>query len=125
MSNYEEWFLQSEYDLDTAQYMIDGNRYGYSVFMMHLSVEKAFKGLYQKKVNQVPPKIHNLSYFIEKLSLNVTEEIAKNCIKLTEANIKSRYPDSLSEMKVLYTKEISLELLKKSKEVIEWIKKML
>ena len=45
----EEWLRQAEYDMDTATYMFDGGRYFYMVFMCHLSIEKALKGLYQKK----------------------------------------------------------------------------
>jgi HEPN domain-containing protein len=45
----EEWFRQAEYDLGTAEAMFDAGRYIYTVFMCHLSIEKALKGLYAKK----------------------------------------------------------------------------
>ncbi len=31
----QEWFLQADYDLDTAQYMFDGGRCFYCIFMCH------------------------------------------------------------------------------------------
>lgn len=37
----EEWFAQAAYDLDTAEYMLEGGRRFYAVFMAHLCVEKA------------------------------------------------------------------------------------
>jgi len=40
----EEWLKQSNYDIATAEYMYEGGRYFYAVFMCHLSVEKALKG---------------------------------------------------------------------------------
>jgi HEPN domain-containing protein len=35
--------------LGTAEAMFDAGRYIYTVFMWHLSIEKALKGLYAKK----------------------------------------------------------------------------
>lgn len=45
----EEWFKQAEYDIKTAEAMFTARKYVYVVFMSHLSIEKALKGLYQKK----------------------------------------------------------------------------
>lgn len=59
----EEWFLQADYDMDTAQYMFDGGRYFYTVFMCHLSIEKALKGLHSARLGEEPPKVHSLVYF--------------------------------------------------------------
>ena len=60
----EEWLIQSDYDMDTAVYMHKGGRYIYAVFMCHLSIEKALKGLYYEKVREIPPKTHNLIYLL-------------------------------------------------------------
>ena len=46
----EEWLIQADYDIDTAEYMLRGARNVYAVFMYHLALEKALKGLYQKRV---------------------------------------------------------------------------
>lgn len=42
----EEWLLQADYDMETAQAMFDSGRYIYAMFMIHLSIEKALKGIY-------------------------------------------------------------------------------
>lgn len=47
----DEWFKQANY----------------TVFICHLSIEKALKGLYTKKFKIVQPKIHNLIYLIKKV----------------------------------------------------------
>ena len=57
----EEWFRQADYDLETAEAMFKAGRYIYTVFMCHLSIEKALKGLYAKRFRKDPPKIHNLN----------------------------------------------------------------
>jgi HEPN domain-containing protein len=39
----EEWLRQADYDIDAAEYMYQGGRYVYAVFMCHLAIEKALK----------------------------------------------------------------------------------
>ncbi|MFB3895377.1 MAG: HEPN domain-containing protein [bacterium] len=58
----EEWFKQAEYDLDTAKVMFNSGRYFYTIFMCHLSIEKALKGLYAKVFGKDPIKTHDLNY---------------------------------------------------------------
>lgn len=67
----EEWFKQADYDIKAADVLFDGGKYIYTIFMCHLSIEKALKGLYQKNLNEVPPKVHNLVYLIEKMGLKI------------------------------------------------------
>ncbi len=44
-----EWLKQADFDLDTAEFMAKGGRYFYAVFLCHLAIEKALKGLYLHK----------------------------------------------------------------------------
>ena len=37
---YEEWYFQSDYDLETAEDMLTSGRNVYCIFMCHLSLEK-------------------------------------------------------------------------------------
>ena len=119
---YLEWFRQADYDIETAEFMFNGGRYFYSIFMYHLAIEKALKGLYQLKLEQVPPKTHNLIYLLDKAGLMPGEKIGKFMVKLNEANIATRYPDDLSALQRNYTKEITVVILEKTREVLEWIK---
>ena len=120
--NPEEWFRQADYDLETAEYMFDGGRYFYSVFMCHLSIEKALKGLYQDRVKEPPPKVHNLVYLLNKIAIKPPEVQAKFLIKLNEASVPTRYPETLELLKKDYTQGVVKDILFKSKEVLEWIK---
>ena len=52
----QEWIRQADYDIDTAEFMFNGGRYFYAVFMCHLSIEKALKGLYQARAKQSASK---------------------------------------------------------------------
>ncbi len=37
--------------------------------MCHLSIEKALKGLYQEKIDKIPPKTHNLILLMNKMNI--------------------------------------------------------
>jgi len=42
----QEWFRQAQYDLKSSEVMFNSKRYIHTIFMCHLSIEKALKGLY-------------------------------------------------------------------------------
>ena len=121
----EEWLKQADYDIDTAEFMFSGGRYFYAVFMCHQSIEKAIKGLYQKKLGEMPPKVHNLIYLLNKISVKPPEDIGKFIVKLNEANIATRYPEDIDKLQKDDTQSVDEEIIVKSKEVLQWIKKLL
>lgn len=120
---HTEWLRQAEYDLETAQFMISGQRYFYAVFMCHLAVEKALKGLYQNKLQDVPPKTHNLIYLLDKNGVRPAEPMGKFIARLSEANIAALYPEDLDLLQARYTASVAVKMVEQTKEVFEWIKK--
>ncbi len=118
----EEWFKQAHYDMDTAEYMAKGGRYFYAVFMCHLSIEKALKGLYQQGLDQVPPKVHNLIFLIEKIGLKLPDDLYDLVFNLNRVSIPTRYPDDLQKMQKDYNKKNTSVILEKSKGVLKWLK---
>ena len=121
----EEWFKQSEYDLATAEYMFQGGRYFYAVFMCHLSIEKALKGLYSEKLRKIPPKVHNLVHLLQEIGLKPPEKPGKAIVQLNGASIITRYPEELENIQRAYPKEMVEELLRDAREVTVWIKNQL
>jgi len=121
----QEWLKQADYDMDTAEFMFAGGRYFYAVFMCHLSIEKASKGLYYKKLKAVPPKTHNLVYLINNIGIKPPEVIGKFIVMLNEAHVATRYPENLEKLQKDYTQAIVKDILSKGKEVLTWIKKQL
>lgn len=118
----EEWLTQSDYDMDTAQYMHSGGRYIYAVFMCHLSIEKALKGLFHEKKRLIPPKSHNLIYLLNQIDIKPPEKQGKFIVKLNEASIPTRYPENLEKLQKLYTEAVVKDILLGGKEIVEWIK---
>ena len=117
-----EWLKQADYDMDTAEFMCSGDRNMYAVFMCHLSVEKALKGIYQKKSGGVPPRTHNLVFLAEKAQVTFPQELSDFIFSLNHAAVPTRYPDDLQRMLKDYSKEKTREIVDKSKEVLKWLK---
>jgi len=118
-----EWLKQADYDINTAEFMCSGGRFFYAVFMCHLSVEKALKGLFQHRLQELPPKTHNLVYLLNKIGIRPDENIGKIITRLNEASIATRYPEDVEMLQKNYTQQITEKILADTKEAVEWIKK--
>lgn len=121
-NTYNEWFLQSDYDLGTAEDMFKSGRYIYCIFMCHLSLEKVLKGLLIKKTGEFPIKTHSLVYFSEKIGISANEKHYEFLYTLDKISVPTRYPESLSKLIAVFTKEKSEDILKTTKEIQQWIK---
>ena len=108
--------------MDTAEFMFNGGRYFYAVFMCHLSIEKALKGLFKERLKEEPPKVHNLVYFLNKIGIRPSEDIGRFVIKLNEASVTTRYPDDIGKLQKDFSQAVVKDILSKSKETLEWIK---
>jgi HEPN domain-containing protein len=122
IDKHEEWLKQADYDMDTADAMHCSGRYLYAVFMCHLSIEKALKGLYCKVLNEIPAKTHNLLYLLNNIDKKPEQELEKFIIKLNMASIATRYPDDLAKIQAAYTEAVSKDIITKSKELLKWVK---
>ncbi|VAW30822.1 hypothetical protein MNBD_CHLOROFLEXI01-2391 [hydrothermal vent metagenome] len=122
---HKEWLKQADYDMDTAEVMFKSRRYFYAVFMCHLSIEKALKGLYSKTLGKVPPKTHNLLYLLGQIGKRPNQNLDKFIVRLNTASIATRYPDDLAKIQAAYTAKVTREIITKSKDVLQWVKTQL
>jgi len=99
-----------------------GDIYIYAVFMCHLSVEKALKGLYSYVLKDVPPKTHNLIYLLTKIGIFPEPDIAKFITKLNMTSIVTRYPDDLEKIQTAYSKNIVKDIVENTKDVLKWVR---
>jgi len=119
---YEEWFYQSDYDLETAVDMFKSERYIYCIFMCHLSLEKALKGLLVKQTGEYPPKSHSLIFFVEKLGLQISDSTYEFIFTLNKISVPTRYPEDLRKLFKEYTKSKTEDILHSTRETQSWIK---
>ena len=122
--NYEEWFFQSDYDLETANHMLQSERNVYCIFMCHLSLEKALKGLFVKRLNQFPPKIHDLMHFVDRLSLEPEDTHLNFLVWMTTQGITTRYADDLKRMIKIFPRERTNNIYQQTKTIQQWIKNL-
>jgi len=121
-SKIEEWYLQSDYDFETAEAMYISGRYIYAIFMCHLSLEKALKGLYLKRKNEHPVKSHDLIYFVQKNELEMNPEDFQFLLGLNRLSVPTRYPDDLKKLIKSFTQDRTKENLDSAKSIQQWIK---
>jgi HEPN domain-containing protein len=119
---YNEWILQSDYDFETAEAMFNTARYVYSVFMCHLCIEKILKSQYVKRYNKIAPKSHNLLWLAEEIGIDFPDNLYKFIFRLNDASLPTRYPQELKDAIKLYSKDVTLEIINKTKELLQWIK---
>ncbi|MBF0273667.1 MAG: HEPN domain-containing protein [Nitrospinae bacterium] len=122
--NAKEWLKQAKYDIETAEYLLKGERNSYAVFLCHLSIEKALKGVYQKRVGRIAPKTHNFIYMLRKSEIEPPQEYRKFLAKLNGASVITRYPENLEKVKKFYPLTVVKEIVHKSKQTLEWIESM-
>ncbi|MBF0387495.1 MAG: HEPN domain-containing protein [Candidatus Omnitrophica bacterium] len=119
-----EWLLQADYDLETAECMLQAGRNIYAVFMVHLAVEKALKGVFHKKFGEMPPKTHNLIYLLQRIGEIPLESLGAFIVELDQASIATRYPEELASMATMYPVDRVLRIIAEGREVLLWVKKI-
>lgn len=125
----EEWLLQAEYDMETAEAMFLSKRFIYTIFMIHLSLEKAIKGIYAQTYKENPPKTHHLLYLIEKIQGKIEFDIPENLFsvirQVDKVSIPVRYPENLIKLSKDYSEDSTSEILNKAKDILIWLKSKL
>lgn len=121
------WVELSDYDLKTAEVMLEGKRYLYVGFMCHQTVEKILKAYFADKINETPPYTHNLSKLSELSGLDKVMDDGKKTFlfSVQPLNIEARYPSYKDNLLKTLNQENTSDLLNKTKEFQQWVKKML
>ena len=120
-SPYNEWIIQALYDLETAEALYNSERFIHAVFIVHLAIEKAIKGVYHSREGKPPPKTHDLAYLTELSELNVSEEFWELIYSLIDTHLLTRYPVELEVVLRKYNDEVVRDIIDKTKEFIRWI----
>ena len=121
----KNWLESAQYDLETAEEMLNTGRYIYTIFMCHLAVEKILKAKVGEITGKIPPKTHNLRYLVKLSGLEPSEEIFIFLSELSDVSIPTRYPEDFSNLRSSYDKKAATIYLHKTKEAFKWIRKSL
>ncbi|MCL2880818.1 MAG: HEPN domain-containing protein [Treponema sp.] len=123
------WLGLADYDMETARGMLKIQRYLYVGFMCHQTIEKALKAVIARDCadGEMPPKIHDLSKLAIRASLFDEMSIEQHMFveTLNPLNIEARYPEYKRQVTPMLTKETCKEFLKRTEELLCWIKQQL
>jgi HEPN domain-containing protein len=117
------WIKSSNYDIKTAEHMLETGRYVYVLFMCHLSVEKLLKALYEAVLRKIPPKTHNLIYLSKSIGLEIPENHLRTLESLNDLSIVTRYPEDMDTLIKSFKKDRVEEYLRRTKALLRWLKK--
>lgn len=121
------WIELSDYDLETAEGMMQIKKYLYVGFMCHQAIEKIFKAYYSKLKEDTPPFVHKLIY----LSMRggffdlLDEEQVNFVLEVEPLNIETRYPEYKERLVRRLTPSYCEYLIKQTKILQQWIKEQL
>jgi HEPN domain-containing protein len=121
------WVELSDYDLETAEGMMQIKKYLYVAFMCHQTIEKIFKAVYTQQKEDTPPFVHKLTFIAQTGEFydNFSAEQIEFIDRLEPLNIKTRYPDYKKELAKRLTPIICLEIINKTKNLQQWTKENL
>lgn len=119
----ENWLAQVDYDITTAEHMLNTGRYVYVIFMCHLALEKALKAVVTEETQTLPPRTHNLIDLALRAKLTFSKEDQEFLGKINDASAVTRYPEDLSKIVSDYPEPVAGEYLRRTKEVTAWIRR--
>lgn len=113
----KEWIEISQYDLHTAEAMLEKSRYLYVGFMCQQAVEKMLKALYVLKKEGMPPRTHNLLYLVDEIKIELKAEDLKMLSLLNQFYLESRYPGERIKLAKVIKRKKAEEMLLITKEI--------
>lgn len=133
---YKYWEMLSDYDLETADVLIQGKRWLYVAYTCEQAVERLLKGMYVFHTGNEVPKTKNITFIFNKLTK--CEEFL-NCVNPeTFENEKEVYQEFLidlmfyhiSDYPFSYTKVMdrfisentAIEVYQITKNTLRWLK---
>ena len=123
ISNVAYWIELSDYDIKTAEAMLQSKRYLYVGFMAHQAIEKILKAYFVDVKGETAPFSHSLSFLAKESDIykNFSEE-QKDFIDLLEPmNIEARYPTNKEQLMRSLTEKRCAEILNNAQELQRWI----
>lgn len=123
----QNWITLADYDLKTAEAMLQAERYLYVAFTCQQAIEKLLKALYVKEKGQTPPYTHNLLRLADALSIatKLGEENNRFLEILNSYYMESRYTEEIAELAELLNHEKANQLWVQARELFGWLKKQI
>ena len=120
------WINTAEKDWASVDVLFEGKQYLQSLFWAHLVLEKLAKAHWVKNNEEnIPPKIHNLIVLLKQANVDLGEEKMNFLVNYNNFQLSSRYPDYLSEIYKVCTKQFTERQIDNVKEIRQCLLEML
>lgn len=114
------WWEQAKHDLDTADYLLAGERLDAAAFYFQQAVEKGLKARYIDAKRESPGAIHSLTRLGRECG--VPGRFSSFLRQLTGEYYLSRYPDATGDVPhEAYDVQGVQDIQRLAHEVIEWL----
>lgn len=122
-NKYDYWLEMAQYDFETAIAMLKAKRFLYVGFMLHQTIEKAFKAYYVYLKDEIPPFTHSLLKLSQNGGFyNNIPEALKDIIDILEPlNIEARYPSKKDQLFIELTEKRCEKILSETEVLYRWI----
>ncbi|MDP8239859.1 MAG: HEPN domain-containing protein [Candidatus Hatepunaea meridiana] len=121
----QHWIEKAQYDLGTANAMLDTGRYLYVLFCCQQAIEKALKAIISERTNEMPPRSHNLARLAELAFVDMSKDQMEFVNDLTTLYLKTRYPERMEKAAYEVNAQMADEAFNKMKEMFEWLSDLL
>jgi HEPN domain-containing protein len=112
------WKDSASSNIETAEILLNKDKYTEGLFFCHLAIEKILKAHYVKHNNALAPKSHKLQYLAEQSSIELTETQKDFFSVLMQYQIEGRYPDFYPPYP---THQTAIKLLDDTKQTMIWL----
>ena len=104
------------------QSLFGSGHYTWALFVGHLALEKALKGLYVQRIDLQVPRIHHLLKIARDCGLYLIDEQEDFLLEVTAYNLKGRYPDYKQSFARKATRDFTATRIEQIKEMQQWLK---
>lgn len=124
LKEIEKYWIESSQDaFDTAETLFENNKFVYSMFFLHLAIEKILKALFVNQTQSESPFGHNLQNIASKIkNIDFGKKRMELFTQITTFNIAGRYDDYKNSFSSICNLDFSTNYLNKGKELLEWLK---
>ena len=115
------WLQLARLDLDSARKSLHGDSYLHCLFGCQQALEKLLKGLIVEATKEQPPRLHNLVRLAALAGLTLQPAQERLLSTLSLQYIEMRYPEELSTIDELNSRQTAEEHLHQTEELFQWL----
>ena len=120
------WVRNSKRDWKRAGLHFKNNDYVFSLYCVHLCLEKICKAIWvEKHKENHPPRIHNLVYLLEESDIAISDEHKDFLLVLNDFQLEGRYPDYKEKIYRYCKRKIASKYIAQSIIVKRWLHSIL